>query len=349
MRRRKRLRSSARPFNEAIAALLALLTAACSGPGAVLSPNPSPSIAPSTEGTACRAPRDPQVAPTGDARSAVIALGCEAGAVAAGGGSVWVVPHLDRVALRIDPATNTVIDRIPLGDGGPGAEIAASDDMVWASVSSASYDLDRLVRIDPVSGAVVASLELAAGNPVIGAGFAWAGTADTVYRIDTATNTLGASVPVGFGCWVTILEDLVFCIGTGRAVEIDPSTDDLLPIQGVPFGLPVEADDGLIWGVNVDSLWAFDTTTGQIAADLRPPTGSTAWALDAVVVDGALWATASVREGPPDRLVRIDRERMEIDCVIETPVAEFGVASGLGSIWYPVLRQPWVLRIDPAC
>ena len=78
------------------------------------------------------APRDPGAAPEAESIAATIALGCEGGAVAVGGGSLWVVPHLDRVGLRIDPETNTVIDQISLGDRGPGAEIDGTDDMVWA-------------------------------------------------------------------------------------------------------------------------------------------------------------------------------------------------------------------------
>jgi hypothetical protein len=184
---------------------------------------------------------------------------------------------------------------------------------------------------------------------VIGAGFVWAGSVSTVYRIDPATNTVAASIPVTFGCWVTVLEDRVFCVGSGQAAEIDPNTDTLMPLAGVPDGLPVEAVDGLIWGVNNESLWAFNVTTGKVEADLRPPSGAAAWALDAVVVDGTLWATAGDRSGPPNHLVRIDREVKAIGCVIDTPTSEFGIDAGFGSIWLPVIRQPWLLRIEPAC
>lgn len=331
--------------------LAIFLAAACAGP---LTPAPSP---PSSGGqsqpvpsaaASCSAPRSPIEPPTGEFILAAIALGCEGGAVAAAGGSIWLVPHLDRVALRVDPATNTVAARTSLGDRGPGAEIAASDTMIWASVSSPSFDLERIVRIDPASGTVVASLDLAAGNPVIGAGFVWAGASNFVYRIDPATNAVAASIPVDFACWVTVLVDRVFCFGAGAA-EIDLATNRAVPVPGVPNGLPVEAVDGSIWGVNVDSLWAFDPATGKVTGDLKPPTGSAAWGLDAVVVDGSLWASAGVKDGPPNRLVRINREKMAIDCVIDTPVSELGIAAGFGSIWLPVIRQPWLLRIDPAC
>ena len=31
------------------------------------------------------------------------------------------------------------------------------------------------------------------------------------------------------------------------------------------------------------------------------------------------------------------------------PNPEFGMASGFGSIWFSVVRQPWLLRISPNC
>jgi DNA-binding beta-propeller fold protein YncE len=261
-----------------------------------------------------------------------------------------VVPHLDRVALRIDPETNTVVDRIPLGDRGPGAEIAAADDMVWASVSSASYDFDRLVRIDPTTGSIVAWVEAAAGFPEVGAGFVWATGPAGVYRIDPATNRVAAVIDAG-DCWVMTLDNRAFCVGPEGTVSIDPGTDVATQVPSEPtVGLPIIAVDGLIWGIDGDSLWAIDPETGHTDVQLSPPAGSTTWSLDAVVVDGALWATASSESnGPSDRLVRIDRQAMAIDCVVDTPTSEFGIAAGFGSIWLPVLGQPWLLRIDPAC
>jgi hypothetical protein len=297
---------------------------------------------------ACGAARNPTEAPAGEAITATIALGCEAGSVAVAGGSVWMVPHLDQIALRIDPATNVVVDRISLGDRGPGAEIAATDDMVWASVSSPTYDLESLVRIDPTTGSVVAKVEAAAGFPEIGAGFVWATGPGGIYRIDPVTNSVAAVLEAS-NCWVVTLDERVFCLGPYASHSIDPITDAVTPVDGASeLGWPVTAVDGVIWVVDRESLRAFDPETGQIDADIKAP-GSTVWSVDGVVLDGALWATASSVNGPADQLVRIDRKTMTIDCVLPTPTSELGMAVGFGSIWLPVIRQPWLLRIDPAC
>ncbi|HYN70433.1 MAG TPA: hypothetical protein VEX41_09505, partial [Candidatus Eisenbacteria bacterium] len=287
----------------ATVALLVLLVAACSGlaapPGTTDSVSNSGTAA-STETTPCLGPPNPP-APSDEAISAAIALGgCQAGAVAVAGGSVWMVPHLDAVALRIDPATNNVIDRISLGDRGPGAEIDAADDMVWASVSSPSYDYERLVRIDPTTGAIVAWVDAEAGFPVIGAGFVWATGPDGLYRIDPATNTVAAIIETG-RCGPITLDGRVFCIGSDEAVEIDPTTDAVRPVAGAPSGSPVQAGDGLIWGVDGTSLWAFNPETLQVAVELQPPPGVAMWSLDAVVLDGTLWVAASSQPGDPFR------------------------------------------------
>jgi hypothetical protein len=334
----------------ALILLFALLLAACSSPGTQPTPStsPSPSIDAPQDPTACNAPRDPQPAPTGEAITAAIALECEAGAVAVGGASVWVVPHLDRFALRVDPATNSVIDLIPLGERGPGAEIDATDDMVWATVSSPSYDLERLVRIDPTTGSVVAWVDAAGMFPEIGAGFVWATGQGEVYRIDPATNSVAGVIDAA-NCWMITLDDRAFCLGPYAAYSIDPITDAATPVDGPPkLGWPVIAVDGVIWVADGIALRAFNPETGQVDAEIKAPE-ATDWSLDGVVLDGSLWVTASSVHGPADRLVRIDRQRMAIDCVLPTPTSEFGMAVGFGSIWLPVLRQPWLLRIDPAC
>ena len=147
------------------------------------------------------------------------------------------------------------------------------------------------------------------------------------------------------------LDDRAFCLGSddGRSLSIDPTTDVATPLEGAPaLGSPVIAVDGLIWVVDYMSLRAFDPETGQIVADIKAP-GSTVWSLDGVVLDGSLWATTSSEHGAADQLVRIDRQSMTIDCFLPTPTSELGMAVGFGSIWLPVIRQPWLLRIEPEC
>jgi hypothetical protein len=222
--------------------------------------------------------------------------------------------------------------------------------MIWASVSSPSYDFERLVRIDPATGRVIASVDAPGGLPVIGAGAVWATGPDGIYRIDPEDDTVAAVIEAG-DCWVVTLDDRAFCVGPEGVVLVDVATETIATIPGEPVaGRPIIAFEGLIWGVDGSSLWAVDPTTGRRKVDLEPPEGSATWAADAVLVDGALWATAgSGPDSPSDRLVRIDRETSRIACVIDIPDPEFGMAAGFGSIWFSVVRQPWLVRIDPMC
>ena len=77
-----------------------------------------------------------------------IALPYEAGWVAASVGSIWVIPHLNEVVLRVDPTTNQVVEEVAL-PGVVGAEIDADADTVWMSVSTlGSFAPAGVVRLD---------------------------------------------------------------------------------------------------------------------------------------------------------------------------------------------------------
>jgi YVTN family beta-propeller protein len=105
----------------------------------------------------------------------------------AGPGGVWVdVPNMGEV-VRIDPATNSVGLRVPLE--GP---VASDGQEVWISVDGPS---SKVVRIDPVSGRVVTTADLAGGNNLaVGLGSVWVGGAT---RVDEATGQVVGSVDLG--------------------------------------------------------------------------------------------------------------------------------------------------------
>ena len=77
-----------------------------------------------------------------------IALPYEAGSVAASAGSIWVIPHLNEVVLRVDPTTSQVVEEVALPSV-VGAEIDADADTVWMSVSTpGSFAPAGVVRLD---------------------------------------------------------------------------------------------------------------------------------------------------------------------------------------------------------
>ena len=126
-------------------------------------------------------------------------VGC--GGLGVGAGSLWAggLPN----AVRIDPAANRIVARIP----GPaqavcGGDLIAADDAVWcASGLEPRFGAD-LIRIDPARNAVAATISIL-GTPTsgvaLGFGAVWvttarrpgaAGTSLVVARIDPGTNKI---------------------------------------------------------------------------------------------------------------------------------------------------------------
>lgn len=76
----------------------------------------------------------------------------------AGFDAIWVVDRSRREVVRIDPTTETVMSRIPIGPSGSGLAIAGG--AVWVV-----DDVDASVRrIDPATNAVTATAELRRGS-----------------------------------------------------------------------------------------------------------------------------------------------------------------------------------------
>jgi streptogramin lyase len=112
------------------------------------------------------------------------------------GGMVYGAGSLGTVdthgLVRIDPATNAVIARVP----GPSAYggIVFVDGAVWYS----SWDAGAVLRVDPTTNAIVATIPVPAGPEELAAlpGSVWVASQYdwSASRIDTATNRVVATV-----------------------------------------------------------------------------------------------------------------------------------------------------------
>ena len=125
----------------------------------------------------------------------------------AGPGGVWVgVPNMHSV-VRIDPATNTVGLVVPL-DG----TVASDGKEVWIGGPNG---LPEVVRIDPVSGKVITTVDLGTGPDgglAVGLGSVWV-ISGGLTRIDAATGRIvgrldldgdgGDVVVAGGAVWIT--------------------------------------------------------------------------------------------------------------------------------------------------
>jgi YVTN family beta-propeller protein len=162
-----------------------------------------------------------------------IPVGSAPSGVAVTAGSVWVAEQHDGAVTRVDPATNRVIATIPVGPTGsagpqlmtvgPGGvwvdiqnnrtvvqvdaatntvglvvhlegTLASDGREVWIGLDGGPNGPSRVVRIDPVSGKVITSVDLATsdgfGGLAVGLGSVWASAGGGLTRIDTETGRI---------------------------------------------------------------------------------------------------------------------------------------------------------------
>lgn len=124
----------------------------------------------------------------------LVAVGDGPTGLAAGGGAIWAVATDAHRLVRIDPATDAVVQRLPVGNGASGVAVAAG--RVWVVEG-----IDGTVRaLDVATGRRVRTL-LVGGTPVAvaaGAGAVWVADRDgRVVRIDPRSGEVVATIALG--------------------------------------------------------------------------------------------------------------------------------------------------------
>jgi virginiamycin B lyase len=227
--------------------------------------------------------------------------------IAGDGRSVWVADNASGGLARIDPRTDRVVQRVPLG-ADPFA-IALGEGSLW--VTAYFHDPHEVLRVDPSSGRVLATItDLPLGG--------------------------GTGIAVGEGgVWVA-------CTYARSLVRIDPSTNRVaaaIPVQEYP--LAVSAGRGAVWVRNEDSssVSRVDPASNRVVATISgmpAPVGRTGDDAMALGPDG-LWVTGV-------QLLRVDPRRDRVAARID--LSGSGVAEGFGSLWVTSIVGT-VQRIDP--
>jgi DNA-binding beta-propeller fold protein YncE len=138
-------------------------------------------------------------------------------------GAAWATVHGGGQLVRVDPATNRVAARVPLGQA---TGVVGAYGSVWATGA------DGLVRIDPRTNAVVARIALPmAGWTAAGQGAVWITGPTGLSRIDPQTNTVSATIAipgnlgdpavVGGRVWVPRIR-------ANRIAIVDPATNSVV-------------------------------------------------------------------------------------------------------------------------
>ena len=115
----------------------------------------------------------------------------------AGPGGVWVDIQNNQSVVRVDAATNTVGLRVPLE-----GSVASDGEKVWIEVDAGTNGLSQVVRIDPVSGKVITTVDLDTQGicgMAVGLGSVWVADGGLT-RIDAETGRLLGHLDTGGDC-----------------------------------------------------------------------------------------------------------------------------------------------------
>lgn len=230
-------------------------------------------------------------------------LGGQPGAIAVGGGSVWVTSPSDDLVIRVDEATSTVAQRIKVGDAPAG--IAFGFGAGWVANSG-----NRSVsRIDPATNAVVDTIPVGTAPTGVAIDDRWVWVTNrldhSLTRIDptggpSETFPVGAT-PLGVA---TAAGSVWVVDGSASLVaQVNRLTGAVTRTVGVgsgPTAIAASPDGDALWVVNEGSgtVFRIDSTTANVTAAQPVGAAPTSIAVDA---KGA-WVSVS----STDELVQLD-------------------------------------------
>lgn len=224
--------------------------------------------------------------------------------LADGFGSIWVPSCGTHSLRRIDPATGKTIADITADPANSEGGITVGAGSIWIVTKPST-----LVRVDPKTNAVSATIQLPSGsdNPTFGDDFVWVSSFehDQLLKVDPSSNTIVATITIG-------PKPRFLTVGAGSVWTLN---------QG----------DGTISRV--------DVKTGKVLATIScgvPGSGG-----EITFGAGSVWAT--VFDFP---LTRVDPKTNK---VVKQWAGEGGdgIRFGFGSVWLSNLRQGNVWRLSP--
>jgi DNA-binding beta-propeller fold protein YncE len=227
---------------------------------------------------------------------------------------VWV-PSAAGDLVRIDPATERIVARIPVH----GSKLAWGYLSLWETTRD-----HRVVRVDVASNEVVASIRVAPGE-----------------------NDWDDEIAIGYGSvWVAVGD-------RGMLVRIDPSSDQVVArIRGFGVsnsGMPIAIGEGAVWALRLvgdrEMLFRVDPLTNHLIA--RIPVGPRPASAPGTVTVGA----GSVWTGNWDSTIsRIDPVTNSVIATYKLEDPPQNVTFGYGAIWVDAYEasKVWRIRPDPA-
>jgi YVTN family beta-propeller protein len=266
---------------------------------------------------------------------------------------VWVTNYSSNSVSRINPANNTVIGTVEVGNRPVG--VAAGSGSIWSANSNAN----SVSRIDPATMTVTATITTSTPFMLAaGAGSIWVPntTANTVSRIDPATNAVVASISTGTNTrptgvtfdgtdlWVTYRAT---SLPTGQVARIDTATNtvtETIAVGAQPIG--VLAALGSIWVANnaAGTVSRIDPATSTVVATID--VGGFSFHAFEFAYDGTnVWVSNSFSTA--NRVARIDPSTNTVTATVDVGARVYGILFDSGSIWAAVYGSNTVKRISP--
>jgi hypothetical protein len=240
-------------------------------------------------------------------------------------------PGVGPFSVRVGPA-------IPVGNA-PNA-LAYGEGALWVSALPAEAPPYELVRVDPVTGAIAARIEVPA--------------------LPTWEVGGGGLIALPDGVWVTGSVDRsegAGCCGDAIVYRIDPATNEVAERVdlGPGSGADLWIDDRGVWILIFDdapepgiSVVRLDRASLEEVARISLPTD---WAKQVFAFDGSIWVHgnregASEEEGVvPDVLFQIDPATNRYMGTVDLPTEEFSLAVDGTSVWQRA--SDGVIRVEP--
>ena len=202
--------------------------------------------------------------------------------------ALWVADCDHSALIRIDPKAAKVTGTYPLKSGSIAEEgsVGAGEGAVWVATTSST-----LVRFDPRTGAQTAFPLPVSGSGVrAGLGSVWLTVPDSddVLRVDPKTGSVIATIRAGRGPrFLTIGGDSVWVQnngdGTVTRIGADGTITATIPVSLSPVdGGDIAAGGGFVWPrISAALVAKLDVKTGALLATYGPPSGSGSVAADA--------------------------------------------------------------------
>ena len=276
--------------------------------------------------------------------AATVTVGPAPSGVAIDPTGVWVTNWWDNTLSRINPATNTVLSVIPVtapGDEGLEA-ITSGGGALWITTTEfAAGDVvlpGSVLRVDPATGALLATIPTGAGAFDIAYGFGGVWIPNyydgTVQRIDPLTNTVVATIPVIAAFGIAVDATSVWVVDlVGKVSKIDPLTNTVVSsIFTQTTGADIAATTGAIWVTHFGtttvpngSVSRIDPATGLVVANI-PVTGSPN---DLAIAGGSIW----VGIYDASTVVRINAATNAVLSKVTVGAGVYTLAATAGAVW----------------